>query len=101
MNQEAGSKSNDNVMAALASIPLVGLIMYFAMPDASPFVKNYARQGTILFPLGFVLGVIPIINFIGGPILLVLIVMLVVQALQGNETYRLPVVADLADRFLQ
>lgn len=98
VSPDSTSVDNDKVLAALSAIPLVGLIVYFAMPDSSDFVKNYAKQGAVLFPIGFILGIIPAVNCVAGPIMIIAIVVLAIQALQENRTYRLPVVADIVDK---
>ena len=87
--------SNDKVMAAVSAFPIIGLIVYFAMKDASDYVRNYARQGALLFLFSF-LGAIPGVNCVVGVLLLVGVVWLLVSALQGKEDFKLPLVGDLA-----
>lgn len=100
-----GGASNDKVLAAVSTLGLVGLIIYFAMPDASAYVKNYAKQGGMLFivlMVGWVLGFVPVLGWLLSCLVsitsFVFWVLLVMNALQGNETYKLPVVGDLADQ---
>ncbi|HLD03786.1 MAG TPA: DUF4870 domain-containing protein [Candidatus Dojkabacteria bacterium] len=100
-----GSSDNDKVLAAVSALPLVGLIVYLAMKDASPFVKNYAKQGALVFLVGVVGMVVGFIPFIGWLISfavwvveLVAIVLLLVNALQEVRDYKLPVLGDLADQ---
>jgi len=108
------SASNDNVMAAVATLPLIGLIIYFAMPTASDFVKFYAKQSIgllvawiVLGIIGFVVGLIPflgwIISFFVSLLSLALVILwlvLLINALQGNR-FRLPVVADMVDQLIK
>src|SRR5690606_13724959 len=111
--QPSGAQ-NDNVLAAVATIPVVGLIIYFAMSDASDFVKFYAKQsiGLLIVWIGisivsFVIGFIPflgwIISFFLGLLSLALIIVwlvLLINALQGNR-FRLPVLADFTDQLIK
>ena len=111
----SSAPSNDNVMAAVATIPLVGLIIYYGMKDASEFVKFYAKQSIGLLVLEIavwivtmVIGVIPFVGWVVGPILgmvanlalVVVWVMLLINALQGKK-YRLPLVADAVDQYIK
>ena len=111
---QPASAQNDNVMAAVATIPLVGLIIYFAMSDASDFVKFYAKQsigllliGIIITIVSFVIGFIPFLGWIISLLLGILNLglfiawlVLLINALQGNR-FRLPVVADLTDQLIK
>lgn len=108
------AQSNDNVMAAVATIPLVGLIIYFAMQDASDLVKFYAKQSIGLLLVSIVVSVINFvvlfIPYIGGLLSCVtsllslgvfaLWLILAINAFQGKK-FRLPVVADLVDQFIK
>lgn len=111
MAKESAGANNDTVMAAIATVPLIGLIMYFAMSDSSDFVKHYAKQGTGLFViaivitvLSFVLAFIPFIGWCASFLLwigmFVAWLMLVINALQGKK-YSLPVVTDLVNSVLK
>jgi uncharacterized membrane protein len=102
------SKQDDTMLAALATLPLVGLIIYFAMADASAYVKNYAKQSMGLLAIwlvAVVLGFIPILGWILSCVLgivgLVAWLMLLINALQGNQTFKLPVLGDLVDGILK
>jgi uncharacterized membrane protein len=107
---ESGA-SNDKVMAAIATIPLVGLIMFYAMKDASPFVKHYAKQSNAVLAMqviSSVIGVVGSIIIIGGCvggilwiISLVAWVLLLIKALNGDEKYILPVVGEYFDKLLK
>jgi uncharacterized membrane protein len=115
------AKSDDNIIAALATIPIVGLIIWFAMKDASSLVKFYAKQGTGLLIASVALGIIQtfgwifigIFDFLGflsllmscvlslaGLGLFVVWLILLIKALQG-ETYRVPFLSDTMDKILK
>jgi len=111
---QAPSVDNDKVMAAVATIPLVGLIIYFAMKDASEFVKFYAKQSiglliisVVITVISIVVGFIPYIGWLISCVisllsfgLFIVWLVLLINALQGNK-FRLPVVADLVDQFIK
>jgi uncharacterized membrane protein len=101
-------KQDETLMAALATLPLVGLIIYFAMSDASAFVKNYAKQSIgllVLWVVAAALGFIPVLGWILSCLLgiagLVAWLLLLVNALQSNPTYKLPVLGELMDGILK
>lgn len=105
------AKSDDKVLAAVATIPLVGLILYFAMSDASSMVKNYAKQSNallalniVVFVLSLVLSLVPVVQCL-TPLLslvpLVAWVLLLVKALQNVPDYKLPVIGDMFDKMLK
>jgi len=101
-------KQDETLMAALATLPLVGLVIYFAMSDASAFVKNYAKQSVGLLGLWVVavaLGFIPflgwILSCVIGIVGLVAWLMLLINALQGNQSYKLPVLGEQMDKLLK
>jgi len=110
----ASSASNDNVTAAIATIPYIGAVMFFAMKDSSDFVKFYAKQSVgltilslILVVVSFIGGFLPFVGLlitcatgIASLILFVAWLVLLVSALQGNK-YRLPVLADLVDQYIK
>lgn len=117
MATTTASQSNDNVMAAVATLPVVGLIMFFAMKDASPLVKNYAKQSNAVLAieiamviLSVIIGIITIavpalwmVSWVGSLLNLVSLVawiLLLVNALQG-KMYKLPVIGDFFDGLLK
>jgi uncharacterized membrane protein len=98
-----GAGNNDNVMAAVASLPLVGLIMFYAMPDASAMVKNYAKQSNVLLAV-HILGVVLTFVVIGPLftcVALILQIILIVKALQGDASYKLPLVGEFFDGLMK
>lgn len=108
------SSGSDTTMAAIATIPLIGLIFYFTMKDASNLVKHYAKQSIgllvisiVLMVVSFVLMFIPFIGailsfFIWFLYLLMFLlwVFLFINALQG-KMFRVPVMSDLLDNLLK
>lgn len=103
---KSNTVSDDKVLAAVATIPLVGLIIYYAMPDASDMVKHYAKQSNALLAINLITMVLSftvILTVIAFPLSLlafVLWVVLLVKALQG-EKYTLPVVGEYFDKLLK
>jgi len=100
------TKQDDTLLAVIATIPLLGLIMFFGMNDLSDFARHYAKQGTglfILWVIAFVLGIIPILGWLLSCLLsliaLVGWLLLVINALQGNR-FELPVLTDLVNQLL-
>jgi len=103
---KSNTVSDDKVLAAVATIPLVGLIIYYAMPDASDMVKHYAKQSNALLAINLITMVLSftiILAVISLPLSLlafILWVVLLVKALQG-EKYTLPVVGEYFDKLLK
>jgi uncharacterized membrane protein len=107
----SAGKSDDKVLAAVATLPVIGLIMLFAMKDASPIVKHYARQSNGLLVLSVGLGVVSTVltaitmGLFGclAPIIMMLPlipqVLLIIKAYNGEEKYMLPVIGPMADKW--
>lgn len=103
--------SNDKIMAVIATIPLVGLIMFYAMKDASTLVKHYAKQSNALLAIEVVSMVISFVGSfiiigpcIGGILSIVALVgwiLLVIKAVNLDEKYVLPVIGDYFDKVLK
>lgn len=108
MAETTASQSNDKVMAVVASIPVVGLIMFFAMKDASPLVKNYAKQSNAVLALEVISTIISailpfigwVVGFVLGTIALIAWIMLAVNA-YGEKMYKLPVIGNFFDGLLK
>ena len=105
---KSNSVSDDKVLAAVATIPLVGLIIYYAMPDSSATVKNYAKQSNAVLAANLVLvvlGMVPVLGWTLAPLLsivpFVMWLILFIKALQGQEKYLLPVVGEYFDKLLK
>jgi uncharacterized membrane protein len=113
------AKADDNVIAALATIPIVGLIIWFAMKDASSLVKFYAKQGTGLTIVFFILvfggifaplfagliwnlfaTLVGCFVFLLSLAVVVLWIIVFIKALQG-EIYRVPFLSDTMDKILK
>lgn len=103
--------SNDKVMAAVATIPLVGLIMFYAMKDASPVVKHYAKQSNAILAIEIVSMIVTVVGSfiiigacVGGLLGLVALgawVLLLIKALNGDESYLLPAIGEYFDKLLK
>lgn len=94
------SVSDDKVLAAVATIPLVGLIIFYAMPDASTVVKHYAKQSNVIL-LSNIIGMIPFLGWIVWLVGFVAWIMLFIKALQGDEKFMVPVVGEYFDKLLK
>ncbi len=97
-------REQDKIHLVLAYLGCLCLIPLLTVKD-SEFVKWHAKQGLVINIGGGValtiLGMIPIVGLVTcllGPALLVVDIMAIMKALKG-ERWRLPVVADLADKF--
>jgi uncharacterized membrane protein len=98
-------REQDKVMLVLAYLGIFALIPLLTVKD-SPYVQWHAKQGVVFavawFICSIVGSVIPIIQCVLGPTVviggLVLMVMSIMKALAGVR-WRIPVVADLADKF--
>ena len=105
------SGSNDKVMAAVATLPLVGLIMFYAMKDASPIVKHYAKQSNAVLALEVISMIVTVVGslvIVGacvgaliGIVAFVAWVLLLIKALNADEEYLLPVIGDYFDKLLK
>lgn len=102
--QQAGSGLSDNAAGALAYVTIIPAIIFLVMApyNQKPFVKFHAFQCLGLAALGFCLGVIGIIPFLGWLIfifgmltMLVLWVICVIKASQGGA-FKLPVIGNFA-----
>jgi len=104
IQNSSNTQMSDNVLAAVATIPLIGLIIYYAMPNASAFVKYYAKHGIGLLAAYLVVFVISFFVWGLGSlldlVLFVLWIILVVNALQ-NKMYRMPVLTDLVEKYVK
>jgi len=98
-------REQDKIQLILAYLPcLLPLIPLLTVKD-SEFVKWHAKQGLVLTIGGgiivAIIGAIPMVGLISclaAPALIVLEIMGIVKSLKG-ERWRIPVVADLADKF--
>ena len=97
-------RDQDKIMLVLAYLGILALIPMLTVKD-SDYVKWHAKQGLVLGLGGgiaiTIIGMIPIVNLsvcLLGPGLLVMCIMGIVKAMGGNR-WRIPLVADLADKF--
>lgn len=96
----------DNVAAALAYIPIVGLIFLLIEPyNRNRFVKFHCVQSLLFavayFVLVFIVGLIPLVNLIAVPLVIlgmfVLWIVLALKAYQGQK-FKLPAIGDIAEQ---
>jgi uncharacterized membrane protein len=76
---------------------ITGLIFFLIEKD-SKFVKFHAMQSIITFGACTILSFIPIVNWFIGIVALVLWILLMIKAYQG-EKFKLPVIGDLAEKW--
>ena len=98
------SASNDNLMGALAYIPIVAVIFLLIEPyNKNKFVRFHAFQCLFVavawIATWFILAIIPIIGWILLPIVglgyFILLIVLFIKAYQG-QMFKLPVIGDMA-----
>ena len=72
-------------------------IVFLVVEKESSFVKFHARQSTITFLILLVLSWIPVIGFLFWILGLILWLLLMIKALQGQR-YSLPIVGKMAEQ---
>ena len=97
----------DNVAGALAYVTIIPAIIFLVMEPYSKnkFIRFHSFQCLFFIvaciPVNFIVGMIPIVNLIGIPLLvigeLVVWVILVLKAYQGQK-FKLPVLGDIAEQ---
>ena len=82
--------------------------MFYAMKDASPMVKNYAKQSNAVLALeivSMVAGIIPLVGLCVSPLVFLVSfaawVMLLIKALSEVADYKLPAIGDFFDTLLK
>jgi fumarate reductase subunit D len=98
-------REQDKIMLVLAYLGILCLIPLITVKDSPP-VQWHAKQGLVLnlggFLVLFVVGFVPVlgqaVGCLGSIAILVLDILAITKALKG-ERWRVPVVADLADKF--
>lgn len=100
----AAKTSDDNLMAALSYVSVLAVVMLLVKKD-SDYVKFHAKQGVVLFIGEVIYWVVSaftwflfFIWWILGLVFLIVSIIGFIKAFSG-ERYRIPVVADLADKF--
>jgi uncharacterized membrane protein len=71
-------------------------IVFLVVEKKSSFVKFHARQSTITFLIILVLSWIPVIGFLFWILGIILWLLLMIKALQGQK-YQLPIVGKMAE----
>lgn len=96
-------REQDKIMLILAYLGIFSLIPLLTVKD-SDYVKFHARQGLALFGVAVVGNLLHVIPFIGNltacafsVVIFVMVIMGIVKAL-GGERWRIPLVADLAQK---
>jgi uncharacterized membrane protein len=90
---------DENVAGLLCYIAgWVSGLVFFLIEKDSKFVKFHAMQSIITFVAVVILAFIPIINWVIGILALVLWIVLMIKAYQG-EKFKLPVIGDLAEKW--
>lgn len=99
----AAKTSDDNLMGALSYISVLSIVMLLVKKD-SDYVKFHAKQGVVLFAGEVIYWFVSAFTWflffvwwIVGAALLIVSIIGFIKALSG-ERYRIPVVADLADK---
>lgn len=97
----------DNVAGALAYLTFIPAIIFLVMEPYSKnrFIRFHSFQCLFLvvacIPVNFIVGMVPIINLIGIPLLIIgefaVWVILVLKAYQGQK-FKLPVLGDIAEK---
>jgi len=92
----AEGQSDSNLMGALSYLWLLSVVMLLVKKE-DPYVQFHAKQGVVLFAASLVLWIIPVVGWLLNIAVTVAVIIGFIKALQG-EKYRLPIVADLADK---
>ena len=101
--QPAAKPGDDNLMAALSYISLLAIVMLLVKKD-SEYVQFHAKQATVLFIGEVILGVVSSFTwslfFLWDLVWLVFVIVSIIGFIKAysGEKYRLPVVADIADK---
>ena len=109
-SQQGGSSTGleENAAGALAYLlSFITGIVFLIVEEDSDFVRFHAMQSTItfggLFVLQFIIGIVPIIGWIISilifPVWLILWIVLMMKAYQG-ERFKLPLVGNIAEQQL-
>jgi uncharacterized membrane protein len=94
-SREEDIKKNKDI-AGLSYVPPISIFVYLFKKD-SPFIRENAKQGVVLFMiliLGWLIGMIPGIGFIGWILLVVAFIFIVLgflKAFNDGETLKIPI----------
>ncbi|MFH1236320.1 MAG: hypothetical protein V1685_05285 [Parcubacteria group bacterium] len=98
MPQQEQLSSERKLMAALSYVWAVSIIMLILKKD-DPYIRFHARQGFVIFLLWFLVFIWFIALFVWA-IIVLLSLLGFFKALAG-ERYRIPIVADIAEKVVQ
>ncbi|HCJ52638.1 MAG: hypothetical protein A2898_01745 [Candidatus Kerfeldbacteria bacterium RIFCSPLOWO2_01_FULL_48_11] len=98
MPQQEQLTSERKLMAALSYVWGISLIMLILKKD-DPYIRFHARQGFVIFLLWFLVFIWFIALFVWAVIVL-LSLLGFFKALSG-ERYRIPIIADIAEKVVQ
>lgn len=87
---------DEKLLAALSYLWILSIVIFLIKRD-SAFVQFHAKQGLVLWIASIIFWFIPVLGWFLNLIILVLVIIGFVQALNGSE-WKMPVVADLADK---
>lgn len=90
---------DSNILAAISYLSVISVVMYIVKKDDS-FVSFHAKQGVVIFAFSLI-SIIPIVGWLISPfVLIVSAILMLVGALKAyrGEKFRIPVVAELADK---
>ena len=102
----SGGGLTDNVAAALAYIPIVGLIFLLIEPYNKNRLERFHSFQSIFYflaciVLNIAVGLVPIVNLIAVPLMslgeFVIWIVLLIKAYQGQK-FKLPVIGDIAEQ---
>lgn len=97
VKEAAGSSfSEERLMAALSYLWLLSVVILILKKD-NPFITFHAKQGLVLFIASIILWLIPLFGWLLEILVIFGILVGLLKALAGEE-YRLPLVADLAEK---
>lgn len=94
--QKTKSASDENLIAACSYLWLLSVVILWAKKD-SEYIKFHAKQGLVLFLTSILFWFIPILGWMLQLAVVAGVIVGFVKAL-GGEKYRLPLVADLAEK---
>ncbi|MDQ5981659.1 MAG: hypothetical protein QG570_409 [Patescibacteria group bacterium] len=93
---KTSSVSDDKLLAAVSYLWILSVVVYLLKKD-NAYIAFHAKQGMVLMVIGLVLMIVPIIGWALNLVVFIAVVVGAVKAYTG-EKYRLPLIADLADK---
>ena len=92
----AEGSSDSNLIAAVSYLWLLSVVVLLVKKNDS-YVNFHAKQGLVLFIASVILWVIPLLGWILNLVVFAMIIVGFIKALSG-EKYKLPLVADIAEK---